>query len=194
MARLFDKILLQLTYSCDKQCDYCCQKHARAKFGDKFFDQWAELKNLIEHIDLSDSVTVQLAGGEISMFPSKIIEAVEYFRKIEQKKMVRFKFQVITNGYDIDSIVLLYKKGYIDICALSYDFSGPKNNDELLAKLPDYFLVLVSAPRGFRDTKKIDSLINLRKNNILLYPLIGQQYSKEDVAFYKKYFNYFKKT
>lgn len=130
---MIEYINIHINTFCPFDCYYCFIEQNKRKEKKKF-SRWNDLRAFLNKLDLADSPIINLATGELSLFPELVIEAVKEIRKLERIKDVKFRFGLYTNGSKMSNIIKLIDEGYLDekLVFLSwdsvFDFDGLHTN------------------------------------------------------------------
>jgi MoaA/NifB/PqqE/SkfB family radical SAM enzyme len=145
-----------------------------------FFD---ELGDFLENVPLTDKTAVRFCGGELSLKVDDVIYAYNKFKKYEKYIDARFSFSLVTNGYDLNSIVELCDRQILNPREIKISLDSKHKNCDLnlLGKYKNDILIRTSVHHDNDIYEILKHCLDLGCKRWEYYYLVSYDYSEEDV-------------
>lgn len=132
-------VSIKLTDYCNLACKYCFEykdsKELRTIFS---IEKTKQLVKFLLTQNLSNVLEVKISGGEVSLTLPHLKSVIKELKKIERYRETKVECSVITNGSNMDGILSLIDKGYIDAESSKYSWDGIHSCSSRQPKNPIY--------------------------------------------------------
>lgn len=113
-------IAIKLCDECNFDCTYCFERKSLRTHSSIFHSE-DKLKSLLLTLNLSPVVHVVFLGGEIGLYPERVIEVIKVLKKIERVRDTKFIFGIITNGTNFKYFLDYSKLINFEFTKISWD-------------------------------------------------------------------------
>lgn len=181
MFEQINYVSIKLTDYCNLACKYCFEykdsKELRTIFS---IDKTKQLVKFLLTQKLPRELEVKISGGEISLTIPHLKSVIKELKKIERYRDIKVNCSIITNGSNMDGIIDLMNKKYIDPQSCKYSWDGIHSSSK--SRFPKN--------KAYTDSFFNESLCKLGKSKYGKDVLIAYALSKDTIDDLAESFKY----
>lgn len=168
----FQNLCLVLTQDCNMRCVYCYENGGCFNRERKIMDIQT-IKSSIEWWEsgLPDNiseVSVSFYGGEPLLNEKGFLFAIKYINSILQKRKVKIKYSITTNGTIISNEILdaFHENNISVMLSIDGNEESQNRNRKIVGNKDSYDIVIKNIRKLIKNQIKISARITLTKDNI----------------------------